>query len=55
MTPGLRSITNALNMTISSFEALQTASHNAVDTASIQAAKTELNRAELVLMRLKNK
>ncbi|MDS1029162.1 tape measure protein [Bacillota bacterium LX-D] len=47
MTPGLRSITNALNMTISSFEALQSASHNAVDTASIQAARTELNRAEL--------
>lgn len=47
MTPGLRSITNALNMTISSFEALQSASHNAVDTASIQAARAELNRAEL--------
>ncbi|SKA91525.1 tape measure domain-containing protein [Caloramator quimbayensis] len=47
MTPGLRSITNALNMTISSFEALQNASHNAVDTASIQAARAELNRAEL--------
>jgi len=47
MTPGLRSITNALNMTISSFEALQTASGNAIDTASIQAARTELNRAEL--------
>ena len=41
MTPGLRSITNALNMTISSFEALQTASHNAVDTSSIQRAREE--------------
>lgn len=47
MTPGLRSITNALNMTISSFEALQTASSNAIDTNSIQAARAELARAEV--------
>lgn len=47
MTPGLKSITNALNMTISSFEALQTASSNAVDTSSIQAARAELNKAEI--------
>ena len=47
MTPGLKSITKALNMTISSFEALQTASSNAVDTSSIQAARAELNKAEI--------
>jgi len=46
MTPALRSITNAMNITISSFEALQTASHNAVDTSSIQRAREELARAE---------
>ena len=45
MTPALRSITNALNMTISCFESLQTASGNAIDTASIQAARGELARA----------
>jgi len=47
MTPGLRSITNALNITISSFEAMQRASSNAIDTSSIQAARAELNRAEI--------
>ena len=47
MTPGLKSITKALNMTISSFEALQTASSNAIDTSSIQAARAELNKAEI--------
>ena len=35
MTVPLRSITNALNITISSFEAMQRASSNAIDTSSI--------------------
>lgn len=47
MTPGLRNITNALNIVISSFEAMQRASSNSIDTASLQAARTELNRAEI--------
>lgn len=47
MTPGLRSMTNALNITISSFEAMQRASSNSIDTSSLQAARTELNRAEV--------
>ena len=47
MSPGLKAITNALNITISSFEALQAASSNAVDTSSIQAARAELNKAEI--------
>ncbi len=47
MSPGLRSITNALNITISSFEALQAASGNAVNTSSIQAAREQLNKAEI--------
>lgn len=47
MSPGLKAITNALNITISSFEALQAASSNAVDTSSIQSARAELNKAEI--------
>ena len=47
MTPGLRSMTNALNITISSFEAMQRASSNSIDTSSLQAARAELNRAEV--------
>jgi len=47
MTPGLKAMTNALNMTVSSFEALQTASGNAIDSSSIQAARAELNKAEM--------
>jgi len=47
MSPGLKAITNALNITISSFEALQAASSNAIDTSSIQAAREQLNKAEI--------
>ncbi|SHI40876.1 tape measure protein [Lutispora thermophila] len=47
MTVPLRSITNALNITISSFEAMQRASSNAIDTSSIQAAREQLNKAEI--------
>lgn len=47
MTVPLRSITNALNITISSFEAMQRASSNAIDTSSIQAAREQLNKAEV--------
>jgi len=47
MSPGLKAITNALNVTISSFEAMQRASSNAIDTSSIQAAREQLNKAEI--------
>lgn len=46
-TPVIRNMSNALNMTLSSFEALQRASHNAVDTASIQAARQSLASVEV--------
>ena len=46
MTPAFRSMSKALNMTLSSFESLQRASSNAIDTSSIQAARAELNQAE---------
>lgn len=47
MSPALKSMTNAMNIVLNSFEALQTASHNAVDTNSIQRAREELARAEI--------
>lgn len=46
MTPALRSMTNALNIALSSFEAMQAASSHAIDTESISRARTELARAE---------
>lgn len=46
MTPGLRNMTNALNIAISSFEAMQRVSSNSIDTSSLQTARAELNRAE---------
>ncbi len=49
MTPALRNITKALNMTLSSFEAVQRASGRAVNTASINAARAELGRANTAL------
>lgn len=47
MTPAFRSMNSALNMVLSSFEAVQRASSNAIDTTSIQAARAELNKAEM--------
>lgn len=46
MTPALRSITNALNLTISSFEKMQKVSQNSIDISRLQAARVELNKAE---------
>jgi len=47
MSPAFRSMNKAMNMVLSSFEAIQSASSNAIDTSSIQAARAELNKAEL--------
>jgi tape measure domain-containing protein len=49
MTPAMRSMTNALNICISSFEAMQNASSRSVDTASIAAARAELNKASMAM------
>jgi len=46
MSPVVRGMTNALNICISSFESMQAASSNAVDTESLQAARRELAGAE---------
>ncbi|MCC5910149.1 MAG: hypothetical protein JJT76_06895 [Clostridiaceae bacterium] len=46
MSPAFKSINNALGIVINSFESLQDASGNAIDTNSIQAARQELARAE---------
>ena len=45
MTGTLRSINKALNMTLSSFEAMQRSSGKAINTASISAARSELGKA----------
>lgn len=47
MSKAFQSMNNAMNIVLSSFESLQDASSNAIDTASIQAARQELNQAEL--------
>ncbi|KXG78291.1 tape measure protein [Thermotalea metallivorans] len=47
MTPALKNMNSALNMVLSSFEAVQRASSNVVDISSIQAARAELNKAEI--------
>lgn len=49
MTSPLRAMNNALNMTISSFEAMQKATNQAMNTSSIQAARAELNKAEVAM------
>ena len=45
MTPVLRNIDNALNIVLNSFEAVQDASGNVIDTSAIQEAREELARA----------
>lgn len=47
MSPALRNINKALNIVISSFAAMQAASENSVDTASINAARDALAQAEV--------
>lgn len=49
MSPAFRSMNNAMNIVLSSFEAIQSTAHNTVDTASIRAARDELTRAEVTL------
>lgn len=46
VTSPLRSMQNAMNIVLNSFEAMQRASSNAVDVSSIQEAREELARAE---------
>lgn len=47
MSRAFQSMNNSMNILIGSFEELHATSGNAVDTASIQAARRELNQAEL--------
>lgn len=47
MTGPLMAINNAMNIVINSFESMQSASHGAVDTASLSAAREQLASAEV--------
>lgn len=49
MTPAFRSMNNAMNICISSFQSLQQVSGSAVDISSLQAAQRELNNAEIAI------
>ena len=49
MSPALRSMNKALNVVLNSFEAMQTASSNSVDTSDIRQARDELARVETTL------
>lgn len=46
MSPAFKSMNTAMNIVLNSFESLQNASSNAIDTASIQSARQELAKAE---------
>jgi tape measure domain-containing protein len=52
MSPVINGITNALNICISSFESMQRASGQAVDTSSLQAARQHLSGAEASFMQV---
>ncbi|MGE4215241.1 MAG: tape measure protein [Anaerotignaceae bacterium] len=46
MTPAIRSMINASNIMIASFERMNTSSRNSIDTASLRAASAEMANAE---------
>ncbi|WP_102274101.1 tape measure protein [Cytobacillus massiliigabonensis] len=52
MSPAFRSMNNAMNIVLNSFESLQRASGNTIDTGSIQTARQELVRAETAFNRI---
>jgi len=54
MTPAFHSMSNALNIVLNSFEAVQTASGKAIDTASIQTARQEIANANAHVIKLEN-
>ena len=54
MSPALRSMNKALNIVLSSFQAVQEASGQAVDTASIQAAREELAASSVALDKIED-
>lgn len=49
VTSPLMAMNRAMNLVLSSFESMESASGRAIDTASIKAAREELNRAEIEL------
>ena len=52
MAPAFHSMNTALNIVLNSFEAMQTASGRAIDTASIQTARQELANANVVMQQV---
>lgn len=52
MTPGLKSISNALDSLISTMESVQHRSRNMFDTSNLQAARGELQRANSAFMQM---
>lgn len=49
MTPVIRSMSNALNICVNSFEAMQNASSRAVNSASISAGRADLAKVEIAM------
>ena len=54
MSPAFRSMNNAMNIVINSFEHLQSESSNSIDIRSLQTAREELARAEAGFNNLEN-
>ena len=54
MTPAFKHMNNAMNIVINSFAALQSASGNAIDTASIEAARQQLAQAGAAFNNIQN-
>lgn len=52
MTPAFHSMNTALNIVLNNFESLQSTTHNAIDTASIQQAREELRNASSAIIKV---
>ena len=48
MSPAFKAMNTAMNLVLNTFESIQSASNNTIDTSSIQAAREELARANVV-------
>lgn len=54
MSPAFKAMYTAMNLVLNTFESIQSASHNTIDTTSIQAAREELAKANVIASEFQN-
>lgn len=54
MSPAFKAMYTAMNLVLNTFESIQSASNNTIDTTSIQAAREELAKANIAASEFQN-